>query len=73
MITKIEAMNLRHGQIIYHETLKNSDKTRLRARVNGKIKTWKTRPESFQLPIKHGLYDYGYLTEDNMSEWSITE
>jgi hypothetical protein len=34
-------------------------------RVNGKCKTWKTRPEEFKLPIKHGLYSYGYLTHEN--------
>jgi hypothetical protein len=27
-------------------------------RVNGKLKTTKT---SFKLPIKHGLYQYGYI------------
>ena len=34
-------------------------------RVNGKCKTWKTRPDEFKLPIKHGLYDNGYLTHKN--------
>lgn len=34
-------------------------------RVNGKIKTWKRDDSRFQLPIKHGLYDYAYLTNDN--------
>lgn len=34
-------------------------------RVNGKCKTWKTRPDEFKLPIKHGLWTYGYLTHEN--------
>ena len=34
-------------------------------RANGKCKTWKTRPNEFKLPIKHGLYIYGYLTHEN--------
>lgn len=34
-------------------------------RANGKCKTWKTRPDEFRLPIKHGLWDYGYITQDN--------
>ena len=34
-------------------------------RANGKCKTWKRNPERFQLPIKHGLYSYGYITEEN--------
>ena len=34
-------------------------------KANGKCKTWKTRPKEFKLPIKHGLYDYGYITHEN--------
>lgn len=37
----------------------------IRWRANGKCQTWKTRPNEFKLPIKHGLYDYGYLTHEN--------
>lgn len=34
-------------------------------RANGQCKTWKRSPERFKLPIKHGLYNYGYITEEN--------
>lgn len=34
-------------------------------RANGKCKTWKRNVEAFALPIKHGLYEYGYITEEN--------
>lgn len=34
-------------------------------RASGKCKTWKTRPEEFKLPIKHGLYDYSYIDNTN--------
>lgn len=34
-------------------------------RANGKCKTWKRSPEKFKLPIKHGLYDYAYITNEN--------
>lgn len=37
----------------------------IRWRANGKCKTWKTRPDDFSLPVKHGLRAYGYLTHDN--------
>lgn len=36
-----------------------------RWRMNGRLKTWKTRPGEFQLPIKHGLKTCAYLTHDN--------
>lgn len=38
-------------------------------RSNGKCKTWKTRPDEFRLPIKFGMYGYGYLTQDNAHEF----
>jgi len=45
---------------------KNADGTAVRWRVNGKVKTWKTRPGEFKIPVKHGMYDYGYITEKNL-------
>ena len=42
-----------------------------RCRVNGKIKLWKTRPNEFQLPVKAGLYAYGYITQNNCGEWNV--
>jgi hypothetical protein len=38
-------------------------------RRNGKTKTWKTRPGEFSVPIKYGLWDYGYVTDKNAQEW----
>ena len=32
-------------------------------RRNGKTMTWKTRPENFRVPVKHGLYAYSNITE----------
>ena len=32
-------------------------------RRNGKTQTWKTRPEEFRVPVKHGLYSYGQITQ----------
>jgi hypothetical protein len=40
-------------------------------RANGKCKTWITRPEEFKLPIKYGLYTYGYLTNANAHLFEI--
>ena len=43
-----------------------------RWRINGQTKTWKRSPERFQIPIKHGLWDYDYLTDDNCHLLSIS-
>ena len=45
----------------------------IRWRVNGKCKTWKRNPERFKLPIKHGLYSYGYITEENAHLFIVEE
>jgi len=36
-----------------------------RWRLNGKVATWKTRPDDFSAPVKHGLYAYAYVTNLN--------
>lgn len=35
-------------------------------RVNGKVKTWKRDPSRVHIPVKHGLYNYGYVTEKDL-------
>ena len=32
-----------------------------RARVNGAVKTWKTRPGEYRIPIKYGLRECSYI------------
>lgn len=34
-------------------------------RRNGATKTWKTRPDAFRIPIKHGFKTCAYLTDEN--------
>lgn len=34
-------------------------------RRNGVTQVWKTRPEDFKIPVKHGLYQHGYVHQDN--------
>ena len=33
-------------------------------RRNGQTKTWKTRSDEFRVPVKYGMYDYDYITND---------
>lgn len=72
MVSIQDAKNLRSGQTLHHKTLHNADGTPMRAKVSGTVKTWKTRPTEVKVPIKHGMYNHGYLTEKNASEWSLT-
>lgn len=72
MISKAQAMAATHGDIFYHRELRNADGTPLRVRVTGKCKTWVRRPEKFELPIKHGLREYGYINHTNSIDWCTT-
>jgi hypothetical protein len=62
---------LSHGDILEHISVKNADGTPARCRVTGKLKLWKTRPEDFKLPVKHGLYESFYITPDNATDWNV--
>jgi hypothetical protein len=66
MITLEQAKQLGIGIIIY-------DTNGKRWEVNGKVKEWKRSPGRVQVPLKHGLYTYGYLTEDNLELFSLTK
>lgn len=38
-----------------------------RWRANGRVKTWKSRPDDYSLPVKHGMRTYGTITPRNAS------
>jgi len=72
MITLAQVISLKHGDILHHRELRNADGTPLRARVNGKVKLWKTRPTHFRLPVKCGLYHYADIDHAVAHKWSLT-
>lgn len=73
MITREQAGQLTYRQTLYCWTQKDSRGEPSRCRVNGAVKTWKTRPNDFQIPVKQGLYSYGYITKDNAKFWALTD
>jgi hypothetical protein len=68
----VNAQTVTQYGTVWHRTAKNSDGTAARAKVTS-IKTWKTRPDDFQIGWKHGMYDYGTITPANASEWTTVE
>lgn len=61
MITKRDAIDASE----FHQTgAQNSDGTCRRWRRNGTTQTWVRSPERFRVPVKHGLYDYDQITEN---------
>ena len=41
-------------------------------RRNGKTKLWKRSPGKFQIPVKHGLYQYRYINEQNIDKYNVS-
>ncbi len=72
-ITLLQAKTLTYGDMLHHVKNKNADGTPQRWRVNGKPKTWVTRPGEVRVPIKHGLYDFDYVTETDLALVSMGE
>jgi len=73
MITLEQAKQLKYGQVIYHAINKNSDGSPQRWKINGQVKLWKRNPNRIRIPIKHGLYSYDYLTENELELVCLTE
>ena len=65
-ITKEQAMTITRFE---HVSKTNADGSPIRARATGKCQVWKTRPEAFKLPVKHGMRDSFYITEANADQW----
>lgn len=66
VLTLESAKTLTHGEIVYHRTQTNSDQSPQRWKINGRVKLWKRSPDRIQIPIKHGLYSYDYITESDL-------
>lgn len=64
-MNKQDILKLRHRDVLIHTV------TGKRWYVNGAVKLWKTRPNEFKLPVKHGLYAYGYVTHENSIEFEL--
>lgn len=71
-LTLAQAKALTYRTELEHLTRKNADGTPERWRVNGKPKTWKTRPGEVRVPIKRGLYQYGYLDRHNLKNFRLS-
>jgi len=80
MVTKEQALNIRNERLHYtgrHECTRTVGprggitESITQCRPNGQCKTWKTRPAEFQLPVKYGLYEYAYLTQDNTGDFHL--
>lgn len=71
MITREQAISESLSEIHFGTCTNKESVTKFRR--NGRTITWKTRPEDFKVPIKNGLYKYGYLTRDNAAMFHLAK
>jgi hypothetical protein len=54
-------------ELQYREVLIDS-RDGARWRVNGRVRTWVRIPTRIRVPLKHGLYAYGYLRDSDFKD-----
>jgi hypothetical protein len=65
-----ELKSVKPGDILHSNvSLNKSDKLPMRVKVNGMVKLWKRSPDRIKVPVKHGMYDYAYITEHYFKYW----
>jgi hypothetical protein len=69
-MTKEQAMACHYRQELHYITASGRE---VRVRVNGKCKTWKTRPAEFRLPVKYGLYEAGAVDQTSCGRFHLAE
>lgn len=69
MITKEQALTLNEFWLEITNPRHKRFGQRARFRRNGKTQTWKTRPNDFKVPVKYGLYEFDYVTNENANLW----
>jgi len=77
-MTKEDALNLKYRDEVHFKECRKTvgprggvTITHTIVRVNGKVKTWKREPNRFCIPVKHGLYDSGYITEYSAENYHL--
>jgi hypothetical protein len=73
MVSIARAKKLSYGDHIYAKHEYNADGTPMRFKVNGAPKTWKKDPSRIRVPLKRGLYEFGYLDNGNNNEFATRE
>jgi hypothetical protein len=65
-ITRDQALNAR-----YFHVVSSYDGKCDTWRRNGQTKTWKRSPERFRVPVKYGMYSYGYFDEHDLDRTDL--
>ena len=72
-ILPVDVYAVTRGQTLYSSIYQKADGPPLRARVNGKLRTWKRQPGYYELPMKYGLRECFYITPESAPYWFVSE
>jgi hypothetical protein len=72
-LTLTQAKALTYRDTVYSLRSYNKQGDPHKVRINGAVKTWKRDPSRVQVPYKHGLYTFGYITDSDLHEWTLSE
>jgi hypothetical protein len=70
-MTLNEMIELQYGTILHHKTACNCDGTPMRFKVNGAPQAFKRNLNNARLPVKRGLWEYGYITASNVADFEV--
>jgi hypothetical protein len=70
-LTLEQAKRLHVGQRLEQTNATNADGTLKRWKVNGQVKTWKRTPGKVRIPVKHGLWEYGTISEHQLGDFQL--
>jgi hypothetical protein len=68
MINKEQAGSLLNRQEVHYHT---AGQKCVKARVNGAMRTWKTRPAEFRVPLKVGFNGYSEIVPSNANSFYL--
>ncbi len=71
MITIGQVKRIKWGSDVYVIGHYDSDGSPSHFRIAGVPQFWKTRPKDFKVPLKRGLYEHAYLTQDNAKMFTL--
>jgi hypothetical protein len=63
-------MRAQDASMFYHKVDKNANGTPQQWRRNGATKLWKRKPNEFKIPVKRGMYQYEYITHENIDQFT---
>lgn len=62
-LTKELAISVPIGTVFHYSHGTSKGARVERWRKSGQTKVWKTRPDEWRMPVKHGMYSNSYITE----------